>query len=105
MRRELLRLESVSLGDHGQRSLEDFSLVLNAGEILGVFSTHATVKSDLVRLIAGQIGADSGRIYLSGEPSPFEESNLHRWRKVGVIHSARTLIDVLSVSENIVTAN
>jgi ribose transport system ATP-binding protein len=101
MRRELLRLESVSLGDHGQRSLEDFSLVLNAGEILGVFSTHATVKSDLVRLIAGQIGADAGRIYLSGEPSPFEESNLHRWRKVGVIHSARTLIDVLSVSENI----
>ncbi len=101
MRRELLRLESVSLGEHGQKSLEDFSLVLNAGEVLGVFSTHATVKNDLVRLIAGQIGADAGRIYLAGEPSPFEESNLHRRRKVGVIHSARTLIDVLSVSENI----
>ena len=101
MRRELLRMESVSLGEHGQKSLDDFSLVLNAGEILGVFSTHAAVKDDLVRLIAGQIGAVAGRMYLSGEPSPFEESNLHRRRKVGVIHSARTLIDVLSVSENI----
>ncbi|MFT3849079.1 MAG: hypothetical protein QM739_10480 [Propionivibrio sp.] len=101
MRRELLRMESVLLGAHGQKSLDDFSLVLNAGEILGVFSTHATVKNDLVRLIAGQIGAGAGRMYLSGEPSPFEESSIHRRRKVGVIHSARTLIDVLSVSENI----
>lgn len=101
MRRELLRMESISLGEHGQKSLDDFSLVLNAGEVVGVFSTHATVKDDLVRLIAGQIGAEAGRMYLSGEASPFEESSLHRRRQVGVIHSARTLIDVLSVSENI----
>ena len=101
MRRELLRMEEVSLGGLGQQSLSDFCLVLQAGEILGVFSTHATVKNDLVRLVAGQIGADAGRMYLSGEPSPFEESSLHRRRKVGVIHAARTLIDVLSVSENI----
>ena len=76
-------------------------MALRTGEILGVFSTHATVKNGLVRLIAGQVGAEAGRMYLSGEPSPFEESDLHRRRKVGVIHSARTLIDVLSVSENI----
>ena len=101
MRRELLRMESVSLGEHGQKSLDDFSLVLNAGEILGVFSTHAAVKDDLIRLISGKIGAVAGRMYLSGEPSPFEESNLHRRRKVGVFHSARSVIDVLSVSENI----
>jgi len=101
MRLELLRMEEVSLGGHGQQSLNDFSMVLHAGEILGVFSTHATVKNDLVRLVAGQTGADAGRMYLSGEASPFEESSLHRRRKVGVIHAARTLIDVLSVSENI----
>ena len=97
MRRELLRMESVSLGEHGQKSLDDFSLVLNAGEILGVFSTHAAVKDDLVRLIAGQIGAVAGRMYLSGEPSPCEVSNLHRRRKVGVIHSPPALIDLLGV--------
>lgn len=103
MRRELLRMEDISFGslDGREKSLSDFSLVLNAGEILGVFSTHAAVKTDLVRLIAGQAGAEAGRMYLSGEPSPYEESNPHRRRKVGVIHAAQTLIDVLSVSENI----
>ncbi len=101
MRRELLRMEDVSLCGHGQQLLNSYSMSLNAGEILGVFSTHATVKDALVRLIAGQIGAQAGRMYLSGEASPFEESDLHRRRKVGVIHAARTLIDVLSVSENI----
>lgn len=103
MRRELLRMEGISFGSLGgrEKSLNDFNLVLNAGEILGVFSTHAAVKTDLVRLIAGQAGADTGRMYLAGEPCPYEESSLHRRRKVGVIHAARTLIDVLSVSENI----
>lgn len=94
-------MEGVTLGAHGQTTLSDFSMVLCAGEILGVFSTHATVKNDLVELIAGQIGADSGRMYLSGEASPFEEVDRHRQRKVGVIHSTQTLIDVLSVAENI----
>jgi len=101
MAHELLRMEEVQLGGHGQKSLNDFSMALRAGEVLGVFSTHATVKDDLVRLIAGQIGVDSGRIYLSGHASPFEEADLHRRRQVGVIHSAQALIDVLSVSENI----
>lgn len=103
MRRELLRMEGISFGSLGglDKSLDDFNLVLNAGEVLGVFSTHAAVKTDLVRLIAGQAGAEAGRIYLSGEPSPYEESSLHRRRKVGIIHVAQTLIDVLSVSENV----
>ena len=95
-------MEGVTLGgESAQATLNNLSLVLCAGEILGVFSTHAAVKNDLVHLLAGRTGADAGRLYLDGEISPFEETDYHRQRRVGVIGSAQTLIDVLSVAENI----
>ena len=95
-------MEGVTLGgESGQATLNNLSLVLCAGEMLGVFSTHAAVKNDLVHLLAGQSGADSGRLYLDNEISPFEETDYHRQRRVGVIGSAQALIDVLSVAENI----
>ena len=101
MKRELLRLEGINFGQHGQNTLSDFSMALYQGEILGVLSDHAVVKNDLIGIIAGRLKAGSGRLYLGNEPSPFEEADPHRHRKVGIIHSAKTLVDDLSISENI----
>ena len=101
MKRELLRLESISFGKHEQNTLNDFSMALYQGEILGVLSDHAGEKNDLVDVIAGRLKADSGRLYLGNEPSPFEEADKLRHRKVGIIHAAKTLVDDLSIAENI----
>jgi len=101
MRQELLRLECVCLGDYGQRILNDFGLVLYQGEILGVFSDHAVVKNNLVALVAGRKAAQSGRLYLDGEPASALETDRHRYRKIGVIHAINTLVDDLSIAENI----
>ena len=78
MRQELLRLECVCLGDYGQRILNDFSLVLYQGEILGVFSDHAVVKNNLVELVAGRKAAQSGRLYIDGEPGAALETDDYR---------------------------
>ena len=101
MKRELLRLESISFGKHEQNTLNDFSMALYHGEILGVLSDHAVEKNDLVGIIAGRLKANSGRLYLGNEPSPFEEADKLRHRKVGIIHAAKTLVDDLSIAENI----
>ena len=101
MKRELLRLESIGFGKHEQNTLNDFSMALYQGEILGVLSDHAVEKNDLVGVIAGRLKANSGRLYLGNEPSPFEEADKIRHRKVGIIHAAKTLVDDLSISENI----
>lgn len=101
MKHEVLRLEGITFGEHGQDTLNDFHLALYAREILGVFSNFAAVKNTLVEVIAGRKDARSGRIYLDGEPSPPNEITGNRYRKVGVVHSARALVDDLSISENI----
>ena len=48
MKRELLRLESISFGKHEQNTLNDFSMALYPGEILGVLSDLAVEKNDLI---------------------------------------------------------
>ena len=101
MKRELLRLESISFGKHEQNTLNDFSMALYPGEILGVLSDLAVEKNDLTGVIAGRLKANSGRLYLGNEPSPFEEADKLRHRKVGIIHAAKTLVDDLSIAENI----
>lgn len=99
MKVELLRLEGITFGEYGQ--LDDLSLTLYQGELLGVLSNHAVVKNDLVELIAGRRRAWSGRLYLAGKPCPFDEPDRQRHRLVGVVHSVKTLIDDMSISENI----
>lgn len=101
MRRESLRLEGISYGKHDQGTLNDFSITLHQGEILGVLSDHAAEKNDLVGVVTGRLRAHSGRLYLDNTPCPFEEADKLRHRKVGVIHAAKTLVDDLSIAENI----
>ncbi len=97
----MLRLEGISFAEHGQQTLNNFNLALYQGEILGVFSNHAVVKNNLVEVIAGRKEAQSGRLFLDREASPSIETDRSRYRKVGVIHSLKVLVDDLSISENI----
>ena len=101
MKTELLRLEGVCFGDGEQSSLNGFNMALYSGEVLGVFANHAVVKNDLVALLAGRQGANSGRVYIEREPCPFDGPEQHRQRLVGVVHPVKSLVDDLSVAENI----
>lgn len=101
MRHESLRLEGISYGKHEQNTLSDFSAAVYQGEILGVLSDHAAEKNDLVGIVTSRLRANSGRLYIDNAPCPFEEADKLRYRKVGIIHAAKTLVDDLSISENI----
>ena len=101
MKTELLRMEGIAFGQDEHRSLDGFNMALYRGETLGVFANHAVVKNDLVGLLAGRLGAGSGRLYLDGQPCPFDDPDRHRLRRVGVVHPVKSLVDDLSVAENI----
>lgn len=101
MKTELLRMEGISFGEDERKSLNGFNMELYRGEILGVFANRAVVKNDLVDLLAGRLGASSGRLYLDHQPCPFDDPDRHRRRRVGVVHPVKSLVDDLTVAENI----
>lgn len=96
-----MRLDNIVSSARGHPTLDGLSLSLYQGEMLGVFAQHLRIKRDLAHLIVGRKGADSGRLYFHGQPCPFNEVNPQRLRQAGLISSVSTLIQDLSVAENI----
>jgi branched-chain amino acid transport system ATP-binding protein len=63
---ELLRLESVSRRFGGLQALQDVSLSVGAGEVLGLIGPNGAGKTTLVNVIAGVHGASSGHVIFEG---------------------------------------
>jgi len=63
---ELLRLESVSRRFGGLQAVQDVSLSVGAGEVLGLIGPNGAGKTTLVNVIAGVHPASAGRVLFEG---------------------------------------
>jgi NitT/TauT family transport system ATP-binding protein len=72
--RPLLELRNVSQryrkssGEEGANVLEDVSIGLKAGEIVGLLGRSGSGKSSLLRIIAGLVSPSSGEVVYGGAP-------------------------------------
>jgi branched-chain amino acid transport system permease protein len=100
----LLSCDDVHLSFHGVKALDDVSLDVREGEILGLVGPNGSGKSTLVNAISGYYRPQSGRILFAGEDLIRREA--HRIARLGV---ARTYqiprpFPSLSVLENVALA-
>ncbi|MEH0937849.1 ABC transporter ATP-binding protein [Micromonospora psammae] len=79
-RRRQLRLRELLIGRGGRNApagqfwpLRDVSFTVAAGDTLGVIGRNGTGKSTLLRLIAGVLIPDEGRIRVRGDVAPLLE--------------------------------
>jgi ATP-binding cassette, subfamily C, bacterial CydC len=63
----ILEFEAVTYSQFGRAILEDFNLVVNAGETVAVTGPSGVGKSTALFLAMGQLPPDSGRILLDGQ--------------------------------------
>jgi simple sugar transport system ATP-binding protein len=64
----VLRIEGLSVADNvGQLAVEDLSLDIRAGEIVGVAGVSGNGQRELVETLAGQRHAEAGRLLVHGE--------------------------------------
>ncbi|UCE31357.1 MAG: ABC transporter ATP-binding protein [Burkholderiales bacterium] len=63
---ELLRLESVSRRFGGLQALQDVSLTIGRGEVLGLIGPNGAGKTTLVNVITGVHRASSGLVFYEG---------------------------------------
>ena len=68
---ERLALTGVSKHFGAIRALDDVSLSLAAGEVLGLMGDNGAGKSTLVKIIAGNFRPSHGEIRLDGELCDF----------------------------------
>lgn len=101
MKREILRIENITITDKGMKTLDDFFLNLYRGELLGVFVNNTTEKKHLIDLIYGNVEVERGRICYDNMPVTYEAYVDIRKNKVSMIQSTSKLVDDLPVADNI----
>ncbi|RCW44999.1 MULTISPECIES: ABC transporter ATP-binding protein [unclassified Halanaerobium] len=100
MDRPLLKLDKVSKKFGGLTAVEDFSMTLNEGELLGLIGPNGAGKTTTFNLISGNLPVTSGRII-------YKEKDITDYRpdQIAEIGIARTfqnirLMSGLTVLEN-----
>jgi rhamnose transport system ATP-binding protein len=98
----LIELEHATKSYGAVRALRDGTLTLEPGEVRALVGENGAGKSTVVKLLAGVVRLDSGRLVVDGEPVDFHSPTAARDAGIAVIYQEPTLFPDLSVAENVV---
>jgi ribose transport system ATP-binding protein len=101
----LLRMEGVSKRYGGVRALEKADLSVAAGRIHAILGENGAGKSTLIKVMAGVIAPDDGRMTLDGREVSFRSPSEAQAVGIACIFQELSLIPDLSVADNIVIAD
>ncbi|NRF93754.1 sugar ABC transporter ATP-binding protein [Paenibacillus frigoriresistens] len=97
----LLEMESISKSFAGVKALNNVSLQVKKGEILGLVGENGAGKSTLMKILSGAYTSDSGTIKIDGEIVKNIKPSKMIEKGVGVIYQELMLAPHMSVAENI----
>jgi simple sugar transport system ATP-binding protein len=97
----LLAVRDVGKRFANVRALAGVSLDFRAGEIHAVLGENGAGKSTLMHVLAGLLRPDTGTILLDGRAVCFASARAARQAGIGMVHQHFTLVDALSVAENL----
>ena len=98
-------MEGVCKRYGGVRALHDAALTVEAGRIHAVLGENGAGKSTLIKIMAGVVAPDSGRMLLDGEPVSFASPAAAQAAGIACIFQELSLIPDLSVADNIAISN
>ena len=101
----LFVMQGVSKRYGGVRALQDADLAIEAGRIHAVLGENGAGKSTLIKVMAGVVAPDTGRMLLDGAPVAFDSPRAANAAGIACIFQELSLIPDLSVADNIAISN
>lgn len=98
----LFRMEGISKRYGGVRALEAAELTVTAGRIHAILGENGAGKSTLIKIMAGVVSPDEGRMLLDGREVSFASPAEANRAGIVSIFQELSLISDLSVADNIV---
>ena len=97
----VLKMKNITKIFPGVIALDDVSIDLYKGEVLGILGENGAGKSTLIKILAGNYIKDSGRIYIDGKEFDIKGPAEAMASGIRVIYQELNTIDNLTVTENI----
>ena len=97
----LLRVSGLSKSFVGHRVLDDVSLELSPGQVLGLVGENGAGKSTLMKILAGVHQADEGSVELDGEQVSFSHPVQAQQAGLSTVFQEFNLLPERTVAENI----
>ena len=97
----VLQLTSVSKHFGAIHALNDVSLTLNAGEVVGLMGDNGAGKSTLVKIIAGNFRPTHGDMRMDGREVHFNKPIDARFQGIEIVYQDLALCDNLTAAANV----
>jgi ribose transport system ATP-binding protein len=96
-----LRIEGVRKRYAGVQALAALDLTVEGGEVHALLGENGAGKSTLMKVIAGAVKPDAGRILLEGEEVLLGSPEAARVAGIGIVYQELSLVPSLSIGENV----
>lgn len=97
----ILKMENITKTFPGVVALDNVSIDLKKGEVLGILGENGAGKSTLIKILAGNYIKDSGDIYIDGHKFEIKGPAEAMASGIRVIYQELNTINNLTVAENI----
>jgi ribose transport system ATP-binding protein len=99
--RTLLRVTGIRKAYQGVVALAGIDLDVDAGEVHALLGENGAGKSTLMKVVAGSVPPDEGRLELDGREVPFVDPERARALGIGIVYQELSLVPPLSIAENV----
>ena len=97
----LVEMKNVSIAFGGVRAVDNVSIELHAGEVVGLLGHNGAGKSTLIKMLSGAYKMDSGEIWIEGEKATINSPRDSRDYNIETIYQTLALADNLDAASNL----
>jgi ABC-type uncharacterized transport system ATPase subunit len=101
----VLEVRGITKRFPGVLANDNINLKLYKGHVLGLLGENGAGKSTLMNMIYGLYKPDEGQILVNGRPITINEPSDAIRSGIGMVHQHFQLVDVLTVTENVMLGN
>ena len=97
----LVQMKNVSIAFGGVRAVDNVSIDLHAGEVVGLLGHNGAGKSTLIKMLSGAYKMDSGEIWIEGNKATINSPRDSRDYNIGTIYQTLAWADNLDAASNL----
>ena len=97
----LVELKDISIAFGGIKAVDQVSVDLYPGEVVGLLGHNGAGKSTLIKCLSGAYQADSGEVYINGQKVTIKNPRDARDQNIETIYQTLALADNLDAASNL----